>query len=131
MNLARKLTEDFDSTLDAMKRRVQQRAITQGQDPDAAWREAEPTYRNMLGEPAQQQAMDQKDMEQARPGHEAAEVGKFSSIYDAAEAAMRSAGEGPARDKLQQIMALTQELMQMHESKPAQKINLVESIIGS
>lgn len=134
MNLASKvigLNEDHASTLDAMKRRVHQRAISRGEDPDAAWREAEPTYRGMLGEPAQQQSMDQQDMEQARPGHEAAEAGKFSSIYDAAEAAMRSAGEGPARDKLQQIMSLTQELMQMHEGGRKRKTNLVESVIGN
>ena len=131
MSLASKITglnEDFASTMDAMRRRVAQRAASRGEDPDAAWREAEPTYRKMLDEPAQRQAMDQRDMERARPGHEQAEAGKFSSIYDAAEAAMRSAGEGPAREKLQQIMALTQELMQMHESK--RKPNLVESVLG-
>lgn len=133
MSIASKLIglkEDYNATLDAMKRRVQQRAISKGEDPDAAWREAEPTYRNMLQEPAQQQSMAAKEQSQGRTVQSQAAGSQFSSIYDAAETAMRSAGEGPVRDKLQQIMTLTQELMQMHESAPKRKPSIVENLLG-
>lgn len=133
MSIASKLIglqEDFSQTLDAMKRRVHQRAISKGEDPDAAWRSAEPTYRSMLNEPAQQQSMVAKEQAQGQAVQGRASGGQFNSIYDAAEAAMRSASEGPARDKLQQIMVLAQELMQTSESTLQRKPKLIESVLG-